>query len=179
MAHTHVEWRYVPDGPWGARKIEEQVQHLKGRFRTGETREERQLFDARGDVADQAAARAILTAAIGPRVAFHRVILSPAPRWGLVHLIDLHAWTRAILMDLSHELQQRFAWVAAVHTNTNDPHCHILIGGVAERTQWPGKGTITGVELRRRHWCPGGFLETRGDVRAAKIRARNGDGAAA
>jgi hypothetical protein len=179
MARTHVEWRYVPAGPWAADKIESQVQHIKGRFRPDEHREARALFDAAGAIPDQAAARAILTAAIGPRVTFHRVILSPAPRWGLVRLIDLHAWTRAILMDLSHDLGQRLAWVAAVHTNTDTPHAHVLIGGAAARAHWPGTGTITGVELRRRHWCPDGFFETRGDVRAAEIQARNGDGTAA
>jgi hypothetical protein len=180
MAQTHVEWRYEPDGPWADTKIKSQVQHLKASFRTGEAREDtRVLFGSRGDVADQAAARAILTAAIGPKVVFHRVILSPGPRSRLARTIDLHAWTRAILMDLGHELHQRLAWVAAVHTNTDTPHVHVLIGGTAARTHWPGQGMITGVELRRRHWCPDGFLETRGDVRAAEIRARNGDGTAA
>ncbi len=180
MAHTHVEWRYEPDGPWADAKIKSQVQHLKASFRTGEAREDtRVLFGARGDIADQAAARAILTAAIGPKVVFHRVILSPGPRSGLTRTIDLRTWTRAILMDLGHELHQQLAWVAAVHTNTDDPHCHVLIGGIAVRALWPGKGTIVGVELRRRHWCPDGFLEARGDVRAAEIRARNGDGTAA
>ncbi len=179
MAQTHVEWRYEPDGPWAAQKIEDQVDHLKGSFRPGEAHETRALFGPDGEITDRATARAILTAAIGPRVTFHRVILSPSPRWGLVRLIDLHAWTRAILMDLGHELYQRLAWVAAIHTNTDTPHAHVLIGGAAARTHWPGKATITGVELRRRHWCPDGFLETRGDVRAAEIRARNGDGTAA
>jgi len=179
--HTHVEWRYEPDGPWATQKIERQVRHLVADYRQGERREERErvMFEACGTVADQAAARAILTAVIGPKVVFHRVILSPGPRSGLARTIDLHAWTRAILMDLGHELQQRLAWVAAVHTNTDDPHCHVLIGGAAARTQWPGKGTITGVELRRRHWCPDGFLEMRGDMRAAEIRTRHGDGTAA
>jgi len=179
MAHTHVEWRYEPDGPWANAKIKSQVQHLKASFRTGEAREEtRVFFGSFGDVADQAAGRAILTAAIGSKVVFHRVILSPGPHSGLVRTVDLHAWTRAILMDLGHELHQRLAWVAAVHTNTDMPHVHVLIGGAAARTQWPGKGTITGVELRRRHWCPDGFLEMRGDLRAAEIRTRHGDGTA-
>jgi len=66
---TFVEGRYVPAGPWADAKIKSQVQHLKSSFRTGERREEeRTLFDAHGTVADVAAARAILTAAIGPKV---------------------------------------------------------------------------------------------------------------
>jgi len=176
---TFVEGRYVPAGPWGARKIEEQVQHLKGRFRPGEAREERTLFDARGDVADQTAARALLTAAIGPRVVFHRLVLSPGPRSGVVRPIDLRTWTRLLMMDLGDSLGQRLVWVAAVHRNTDDPHVHVLLAGAAERTRWPHKGQVLGVELRRVHYVPGGFIRQRGDVRAAEIRQMNGDGTAA
>jgi len=176
---TFVEGRYVPAGPWAARKIEEQVQHLKGRFRPGEAREERTLFDAHGDVAGQAVAQAILTAAIGPKVVFHRLVLSPGPRAGVVRPIDLRTWTRLLLMDLGHELGQRLVWVAAAHRNTDDPHVHVLLAGAAERTQWPNKGKVLGVELRRVHYVPGGFIRQRGDVRAAEIRALNGDGTAA
>lgn len=171
--------RYVPAGPWAARKIEEQVQHLKGRFRPGEAREERALFDASGDVAGQAEARAILMAAIGPKVAFHRLVLSPGPCSGLTRIGDLQQWTRLVLMDLGWELGQQLAWVAAVHRNTDDPHVHVLLAGAAERTRWPRKGEVLGVGLRRAHYIPGGFIRHSGDVRAAEIRARNGDGSAA
>jgi hypothetical protein len=176
---TFVEGRYVPAGPWAARKIEEQVQHLKGRFRPGEAREERTLFDARGTVAGQAAARALLTAAIGPRVVFHRLVLSPGPRSGVARPIDLRTWTRLLLMDLGDSLGQQLVWVAAVHRNTDDPHVHVLLAGAAERTRWPHKGQVLGVELRRIHYVPGGFIRQRGDARAAEIRQINGDGTAA
>ncbi len=175
-AGIYVEGRYVPAGPWAARKIEEQVQHLKGRFRPGEAHEERTLFDARGDVADQAAARALLTAAIGPKVVFHRLILAPGRRGGLKRLIDLHTCTRLVLMDLGDNLGQRLVWVAAVHRNTAEPHVHVLLAGAAPRTRWPGNGTTTSVELRTAQYA---LLRERGDVRAAEIRALNGDGTAA
>jgi len=176
---TFVEGRYVPAGPWAAQKIERQVKHLVADYRAGETHEDRTLFDAHGDVAGRAAARAMLTAASGPKVVFHRLVLSPGPRAGVTRPSDLRAWTRLILMDLGHALGQRLVWVAAVHRNTNDPHVHVLIGGAAARTRWPHNGTILGVELRRVHYVPGGFIRQRGDVRAAEIRARNGDGTAA
>ena len=179
MTRTVVAGRYVPAGPWAEIKIRDQVQHLKGSFRTGERREGRALFDAAGDVADQATARAALTAAIGPKVVFHRVILSPGPRSSLARVADLQGWTRLVLLDLCWELGQRLAWVAAVHMNTDAPHIHVLIGGAAERTRWPGKGTVASVELRRWVYVPDGFLRRRGDARAAEIRARNGDGSAA
>ena len=172
---TFVEGRYVPAGPWAARKIEEQVQHLKGRFRPGEAREARTLFDAPGDVADQAAARALLTAAIGPRVVFHRVILAPGRRAGLVRLIDLHTCTRLVLMDLGHALGQRLVWVAAVHRNTAEPHVHVLLAGAAVRTRWPHEGKVLGVELRTPQYA---LLRERGDLRAAEIRQLNGEGVA-
>ncbi len=173
---TFVEGRYVPAGPWAARKIEDQVDHLKGSFRPGEAREERTLFDARGDVADRTAARALLTAAIGPKVVFHRLVLSPGARSGVVRPIDLRTWTRLLLMDLGDRLGQRLVWVAAVHRNTDDPHVHVLLAGAAVRTRWPGHGTTTSVELRTPHYA---LVRERGDVRAAEIRALNGDGTAA
>ena len=172
----YVEGRYVPAGPWAARKIEEQVQHLKGRFRPGEAREARTLFDAHGDVADQTAARALLTAAIGPKVVFHRLILAPGRRCGLVRLIDLHTWTRLLLMDLGDSLGQQLVWVAAVHRNTDEPHVHVLLAGAATRTRWPGNGTTTSVELRTPQYA---LLRERGDMRATEIRQINGDGTAA
>ncbi len=171
-----VTGRYVPTGPWAAQKIEDQVDHLKGSFRSGEEREERTLFDAHDEIAARAEARAILMAAIGPRVVFHRVILAPGRRAGLVRLIDLHTCTRLVLMDLGHALGQRLVWVAAVHRNTDDPHVHVLLAGAAVRTQWPHEGKVMGVELRTPHYA---LLRERGDVRAAEIRALNGDGTAA
>ena len=176
---TFVEGRYVPAGPWADAKIKSQVQHLKSSFRTGERREERTLFDAHGAVADVAAARAILTAAIGPKVVFHRLVLSPGTRSGVMRPSDLRTWTRLLLMDLGHELGQRLIWVAAAHRNTDEPHVHVLRAGAAVRTRPPGAGTTTSVELRRVHYIPGGFIRQRGDVRAAEIRALNGDGTAA
>jgi len=172
---TFVEGRYVPAGPWAARKIEDQVDHLKGSFRPGETHEERTLFDTRGDVADRATARTIMTAAIGSRVVFHRLVLSPGRRAGVIRLIDLHTWTRLLLMDLGHDLGQRLVWVAAVHRNTADPHVHVLLAGAAARTRWPHEGKVLGVELRTPHYA---LLRERGDVRAAEIRQLNGEGGA-
>jgi len=176
---TFVEGRYVPAGPWAAQKIEDQVDHLKGSFRPGERKEERTLFDAYGDVADRATARATLSAAIGPKVVFHRLILSPGRDAGMVRPGDLRTWTRLLLMDLGHEIGQGLVWVAAVHRNTDAPHVHVLLAGAAVRTCPPGAGTVRGVELRRVHYIPGGFIRQRGDVRAAEIRALNGDGTAA
>jgi len=172
----YVEGRYVPAGPWAAQKIEDQVDHLKGSFRPGEAREERTLFDAYGAVADRAAARALLTAAIGPKVVFHRLVLSPGRRAGLVRLSDLHILTRLVLMDLGDRLGQRLVWVAAAHRNTDEPHIHVLLAGAAVRTRWPGHGTTTSVELRTPQYA---LVRERGDVRAAEIRALNGDGTAA
>ena len=173
---TFVEGRYVPAGPWADAKIERQVKHLVADYRAGEVHEERTLFDADGDVAGRPAARATLTAAIGPTVVFHRLVLSPGPRSGVVRPLDLRTWTRLLLMDLGHELGQRLVWVAAVHRNTDEPHIHVLLAGAAERTQWPGKGTTTGVMLRPPHYA---LLRERGDVRAAQIRQLNGDDTAA
>ncbi len=176
---TFVEGRYVPAGPWADAKIARQVKHLIADYRAGEAHEERTLFGPRGEIADRAAAHALLTAAIGPKVVFHRLVLSPGRRAGVVRPIDLQTWTRLLLMDLGHELGQRLVWVAAVHRNTDDPHVHVLLAGAATRTRWPNEGKVLGVELRRVHYVPGGFIRQRGDVRAADIRQINGDDTAA
>ena len=173
---TFVEGRYVPAGPWAEAKIERQVKHLVSDYRAGETHEERGIFDARGDVADRTAARALLTAAIGPRVVFHRLVLSPGAHFGVARPTDLRTWTRLLLMDLGDRLGQRLVWVAAAHHNTDDPHVHVLLAGAAVRTRWPGAGTTTSVELRTPHYA---LVRERGDVRAAEIRQINGDGTAA
>jgi len=173
---TFVEGRYVPAGPWADAKIARQVKHLVADYRAGEAHEERILFGPRGEIVDRATARALLTAAIGPKVVFHRLVLSPGRRAGVVRLIDLQTWTRLLLMDLGHELGQRLVWVAAVHRNTDEPHVHVLLAGAAERTQWPHTGTIRGVELRTPQYAR---LREHGDGRAAEIRALNGDGTAA
>lgn len=169
MSATYIEGRYVQAGPWAARRIESQVQHLKGSFRTDERREERRLCGPDGAIAGQAAARALLLAAIGPAVAFHRLILSPGARSGLWRRDDLEEWTRLVLADLGRERGLRLVWVAAVHGNTENPHVHVLVGGAAEKTHWPGKGTVASVELRRGHYR---LLQERGDARAAEIAGR-------
>jgi len=173
---TFVEGRYVPAGPWADAKIERQVKHLVADYRAGEAHEERTLFDAHGDIASRVVARATLTAAIGPTVVFHRLVLSPGRRAGVVRPIDLRTWTRLLLMDLGHDLGQRLVWVAAAHRNTDDPHIHVLLAGAAARTRWPHNGKVRGVELRTPHYA---LLRERGDVRAAEIRQINGDGTAA
>ncbi len=166
MTESIVSGRYVPAGPWAARKVWSQVQHLKGSFRPGERHEERLLFDPAGAGLDQAAARAVLLAALGPRVAFHRLILSPAPRQRLCEGALLQGWTRAVLADLGRALGQDLIWVAAVHTNTGHPHIHVLVAGVAPRSRPPAVGTRTSVELRRGHYA---LIAARADARAAQF----------
>ncbi len=170
MSATYIEGRYVQAGPWAARRIQRQVQHLTADYRAGERREvARRLCGPDGEIAGQAAARALLLAAIGPAVAFHRLILSPGARSGLWRRDDLEEWTRLVLADLGRDLGLRLTWVAAVHGNTENPHVHVLVGGSGEKTHWPGKGRIAAVELRRGHYR---LLQERGDARAVEIAGR-------
>jgi len=108
-------------------------------------------------------------------VVFHRLVLSPGRRAGVVRLIDLRTWTGLLMMDLGHALGQRLVWVAAVHRNTDDPHVHVLLAGAAARTRWPHNGKVLGVELRTPHYA---LLRQRGDMRVAEIRQLNGEGGA-
>lgn len=164
MTQTIVRGRYVAGGPWADRLLTSQVQHLKASFRTGEKREERRIFGPLGEIADQAAARVLLMEARGKCVTFHRLILSP-PR-ALIRRDDLETWTRLVLMDLSHSRGQRLVWAAAVHTNTDHAHAHVLVAGTAARTRWPQWGAATDVTLHRTDYT---LLRTQGDARSREI----------
>jgi len=163
MSQTIAIGRYVAGGPWAGRLLTSQVQHLKASFRPGERKEERRLFGPNGEIADQSTARALLQDAGGECVAFHRIILS-SPH--VARRDDLETWTRLVLMDLGYGRGQHLVWAAAVHRNTEHAHTHVLVGGQAVRTRWPGAGTTTDVELRLTDYA---LLRERGDARAGQI----------
>jgi type IV secretory pathway VirD2 relaxase len=116
------------------------VRHTGGRFRAaslathigylkrdGVTRDgaNAHLFDARGEDAD---GRAFAGRCEGDRHHF-RFIVSPedAPA-----MADLKAFTRDLMGQAERDLGTKLDWVAVDHWNTDNPHVHVLVRGIAE-----------------------------------------------
>lgn len=45
---------------------------------------------------------------------------------------DLRTFTRELMDDMAHDLGTRLDWVAVDHWNTDNPHVHVLVRGVAD-----------------------------------------------
>lgn len=104
--------------------------HLGYLKREGVTRDgaPARLFDANVDEAD---GRAFAGHCEEDRHHF-RFIVSPedAPS-----MADLRAFTRDLMAQATRDLGTRLDWVAIDHWNTDNPHVHILVRGVAEDGQ--------------------------------------------
>lgn len=95
--------------------------------RDGVTREGSpgKLFDAAGDEAD---GRAFAERCEGDRHHF-RFIVSPDDAG---ELKSLRSFTRELMEQASRDLRTRLDWVAIDHWNTEHPHLHVLVRGLAD-----------------------------------------------
>lgn len=103
------------------------AKHIAYLERDGVTRDGRDasLFDAQGDAADRGA-----FAARGDGDRHHfRFIVSPEDAGAMD---DLRGFTRDLMKDMSRDLGTGLDWVAIDHWNTDNPHIHILVRGVAD-----------------------------------------------
>lgn len=82
------------------------------------------MFDARTDEAD---GDAFAARCEDDRHHF-RFIVSPEDANDMA---DLRAFTRELMQDMAGDLDTRLDWVAADHWNTDNPHIHVLVRGVA------------------------------------------------
>jgi len=80
----------------------------------------------------------------GPKVTFHRYILSPRASLELDTVEELQRWTRDVMDAFSQRLGRRLEYVAAVHGNVWHPHVHVMIAGAATATD---TGKPTGVRI--------------------------------
>jgi type IV secretory pathway VirD2 relaxase len=101
--------------------------HLGYLKRDGVSRdgEKGHMFDARADQADDVA---FAERCQDDRHHF-RFIISPEDA---AELEDLKAFTRDLARQMEADLGSRLDWVAAEHWNTDNPHIHLLVRGVAE-----------------------------------------------
>lgn len=102
------------------------ARHIAYLERDGVTRDGRDasMFDARSDQADGHA----FADRCGDDRHHFRFIVSPEDAG---ELTDLRAFTRELMDDAARDLGTRLDWVALDHWNTDNPHVHVLLRGVA------------------------------------------------
>jgi type IV secretory pathway VirD2 relaxase len=102
------------------------ARHIAYLERDGVTRDGRDasMFDARADRAD---GDTFAGRCADDRHHF-RFIISPEEAG---ELADLKTFTRELMADVSRDLGTPLDWVAVDHWNTDNPHVHVLVRGVA------------------------------------------------
>jgi len=115
VRHRGAQFRAAPLG-----------RHIAYLERDGVTRDGRDasMFDAAGDEADRGA---FAERCAGDRHHF-RFIVSPEDA---AELGDLRGYTRELMQKLEADLDTRLDWIAVDHWNTDNPHIHVLVRGVA------------------------------------------------
>lgn len=103
------------------------ARHISYLERDGVTRDGRDasMFDARSDASDR---DAFAERCEDDRHHF-RFIVSPEDAGDMQ---DLRGFTRELMTDMSRDLATELDWVAVDHWNTDNPHIHILVRGVAD-----------------------------------------------
>ena len=103
------------------------ARHIRYLEREGVTRDGRaaSMFDAGADAAD----REVFAERCEDDRHHFRLIVSPEEA---AELTDLRAYTRDLMDDVARDLGTGLDWVAVDHWNTDNPHIHILIRGVAD-----------------------------------------------
>jgi type IV secretory pathway VirD2 relaxase len=103
------------------------ARHIRYLEREGVTRDGRDasMFDSEGDSADRTA---FAKRCEGDRHHF-RFIVSPEDA---TDLGDLRAFTRDLMKTAAKDLGSELDWIAVDHWNTDNPHIHVLVRGLAE-----------------------------------------------
>lgn len=103
------------------------ARHIAYLEREGVTRDGREamMFDASGEAADRDAFAERCT---DDRHHF-RFIVSPEDA---AEIGDLRGFTRDLMATMEKDLDTRLDWVAVDHWNTDNPHIHVLVRGVAD-----------------------------------------------
>jgi hypothetical protein len=106
------------------------ARHVAYLEREGVTRdgEGARLFDTASDNAD---GKAFAERCADDRHHF-RFIVSPEDA---AQMADLRAFTRELMEDAERDLGTRLEWVAVDHSNTDNPHIHVLVRGKADDGQ--------------------------------------------
>lgn len=116
VRHKGAQFRSAPLG-----------RHIAYLERDGVTRDgqDAAMFDGAGDAADSDA----FAARCEDDRHHFRFIVSPEDA---VEIDDLRGFTKELMSDMERDLDTRLEWVAVDHWNTDNPHIHILVRGVAD-----------------------------------------------
>ena len=103
------------------------AKHIAYLEREGVTKDGREaaMFDAHGDEADR---DAFAHACEDDRHHF-RFIVSPEDA---AEMEDLRTFTRELMADMARDLGTDLDWIGVDHWNTDNPHVHVLVRGVAD-----------------------------------------------
>ncbi|MEQ8310595.1 MAG: DUF3363 domain-containing protein [Sphingopyxis sp.] len=106
------------------------ARHIQYLERDGVTRDGRDasMFDAEEDRAD----RADFASRCEDDRHHFRFIVSPEDAG---EIGDLRRFTRDLMADMAKDLETGLDWIAVDHWNTDNPHIHILVRGVADDGQ--------------------------------------------
>ncbi|GCE20925.1 relaxase/mobilization nuclease domain-containing protein [Dictyobacter kobayashii] len=122
------------------KKLAYHLKYLQYRPRgSEETREQRFFFNAAEDHVDRKMIQEEIMAHTSRAVSYHRFVLSPSQE---EPILDWMEWTRAVMRDLEHYKGQALHWYAIHHTNTDDPHIHIVLAGSGEDRQTGQPGPV-------------------------------------
>ena len=84
-----------------------------------------QMFDDRSDAADGE----VFAERCSEDRHHFRFIVSPEDA---AEMADLRDFTRELMADMARDLDTRLDWVALDHWNTDNPHVHVLVRGIAD-----------------------------------------------
>ncbi len=144
-----TDWRYTPTTSTHARqRTQEGVYYLERErvAHVGAQTEIRELFTGEETGITRKDARDLLWSNRGPKVNFHRYILSPRASLELDTVEELQRWTRETMDEYGRHLGLDLRYVAAVHGNVWHPHVHVMIGGGALA---PATGKTKGVRISK------------------------------
>ena len=97
-----------------------------------ETRTDRSLFTEDQDQVTRREALDDILAHSSETIRYHKIVLSPAQDEPVA---DWKEWTRTIMHDLEDYKDQKLHWYAVKHSNTDDPHIHVVLAGRGESFQ--------------------------------------------
>lgn len=122
---------YVKGSPRAVvKKLVSHVKYLEHRPRGAEeTRADRTFFSAQRDAVGRHEVIDDIMDHTLSRVSYHKIVLSPSKEEVIA---DWREWTRGVLRDLERFKGLELHWYAVKHSNTDDPHIHVVLAGSGE-----------------------------------------------
>lgn len=94
-----------------------------------ETRDDRHIYSKDEDVVSRQEALDDVMSHTSTSVNYHKMVLSPGEDEP-IH--EWREWTREVMDDLEQEQGKELHWYAVHHSNTDNPHVHVVVAGAGE-----------------------------------------------